>query len=124
MTVSVNPNYKPPKTGSGELRTFVNFYESKSNGPEPGQSAKTSLYKCTAEVYNPSMKDLEVLKASGTEHGITIKIRDPLHDYQPSNKHIVIIDNFRYQDREWNIKDARPDVQNSDFITLVLGDAS
>lgn len=124
MTVSVNPNYKPPKTGSGELRTFVNFYKVKSNGPEPGQTGKTLLYKCTAEVYNPSMKDLEILKASSTKHGITIKIRDPLQDYQPSNKHIVVIDNFRYQNKEWNIKDVRPDVQNSDFIIVVLGDNS
>lgn len=121
MLMTVNPQYKPPKTGAGELRTFVHFVESVNGGPNPGGSHTTNLYSCTAEVYNPSMKDLEVMKSNGTKKGVTIKIRDSLQDYQPSNKHKVKIDDFRYRDIEWDITDVRPDIQSSQFITILLG---
>lgn len=121
MKMTVNPQYKSPKTGAGELKTFVHFLKSANSGPDPGGSNTNDLYSCTAEVYNPSMKDLEVMKANGSKKGVTIKIRDPLQDYQPSNKHKVKIDDFRYEDIEWDITDARPDVQNSKFIIILLG---
>lgn len=124
ILMAIHPNYKPPETGAGQLKTFVHFYEQSNTGPEPGGSTKNDLYTCTAEIYNPSMKDIEVMKVNGTTKGVTIKIRDPLKDYQPSNRHKVKIDNFRYKDITWNITDVRPDIQNSQFITILLGASS
>lgn len=120
----INPQYKPPKTESGDLRTFVTFYDKQSNGPEPSQSSGEKLFECTAEVYKPSMKDLEIMKANGTGKGVTIVIRDPLMDYVPTNKHKVTIHDRRFQDEEWEVTDVRPDLQNNKFITILLGATS
>lgn len=122
--MAIHPNYKPPETGSGELKTYVEFFGKGSSGPEPGGGDLDSLYDCTAEVYNPSMKDIEVMKVNGTKKGITLKIRDPLTDYIPSNKHHVKIYDFRYKDITWDITDVRPDIQNSQFIVILLGASS
>ena len=117
----MNRPYKKPVTDIGELRTPVEFYESKTSGPEPNQTGLTKLFYCYAEVYNPSMKDLEIMHSTSVKQGITIKIRDPLTDYQPQSHHVVIIDDFRYKNMQWNITDIRTDVQNSEFITVLLG---
>lgn len=124
MKMPINPRYKPPQTGSGELRTYVTFYDKQSSGPEPSQISGAKLFECTAEVYKPSMKDLEIMKANGTEKGVTIIIRDPLADYLPTNKHKVTIHDRRFQDVEWEITDIRPDLQNNKFITILLGATS
>lgn len=122
--MAIHPNYKPQETTSAKLKTPVEFFEKSSSGPEPGKGDLNHLYTCTAEVYNPSMKDLEVMKVNGTEKGVTIKIRDPLTDYIPSNKHHVKINDFRYKDITWNVTDVRPDIQNSQFIVILLGASS
>lgn len=123
--MAINPNYKPPKTGAGELKTPVSFYKYKSSGPEPnGPNLSELLYDCTAEVYNPSMKDLEVLKVNGVKHGMTIKIRDPLQSFIPKTNHVVKINDFRYDDTIWNIVEVRPDIQDGRFITILLGVSS
>ena len=124
MKLPINPRYKPPKTGSRELRTYVTFYGTQDNGPEPSQTSGAKLFECTAEVYKPSMKDLEVMKANGTEKGLTIKIRDPLEDYVPTNKHKVTVHDRHFKDDEWEITDIRPDPQHNKFIVILLGATS
>lgn len=124
MKLPINPRYKPPETGSGDLGTYVIFYGKKSTGPEPNQSSGKEVFTCTAEVYKPSMKDLEIMKVNGTKKGMTIKIRDPQKDYIPSNEHRVFIDDYRFEGIEWNITDVRPDIQNNKFITILLGASS
>lgn len=118
----INPNYKPPKTGAGELKTPVSFLKKKASGPDPNAPEQPEkLYNCTAEIYSPSIKDWEVMKANGVKQGVTIIIRDPLKTYIPKNHHLVEIEDFRYEDITWNIVEIRPDIQNNQFITLLLG---
>lgn len=120
--MAINPKYKPPKTGAGELKTPVSFYAKKSTGPDPNASEELEeLYKCTAEIYNPSMKDREVMKVNEVKQGVTIIIRDPMTTYIPRNNHLVNIEDFRYKDITWEIVEIRPDIQNSQFITILLG---
>ncbi len=54
------------------------------------------------------MKDIEILNAKGTKEGLTIKIRDPHQDYIPTNKHKVIVDDYRVlpTGKEWEIVDV------------------
>lgn len=38
--------YKPPRVKTGDLRTFITFYEyAPNNGPEPGESEKRFFMK-------------------------------------------------------------------------------
>lgn len=120
--MAINPKYKPKEIVAGELNTPVSFFEFKpSDGPEPGEEKKEELYNCTCLVYNPSSKDRDILQSKGTKEAVTIKIRDPYTDYLPSNKHKVVLDDFRYKDKVWDIVDHAPDIENNDFVKIILG---
>lgn len=125
--MAISQNYKRPKTGGAELRTPVFFYAYVPNeGPFPGESQEKILHKAMAEVYNPSMKDWELLNTKNTKRAVTINIRDPLNEYQPSNKHIVELQDFHFLDEKekfirWNIIDVQPNPKDSRFIKIILG---
>ncbi|MGX7174837.1 phage head-tail adapter protein [Enterococcus saigonensis] len=127
MMLAISQNYKRPKTGGAELRTPVFFYAYvPNNGPFPGESQEKILHKAMAEVYNPSMKDWELLNTKNTKRAVTINIRDPLNEYQPSNKHIVELQDFHFLDEKekfirWNIIDVQPNPKDSRFIKIILG---
>lgn len=122
MRMAIQPNYKKPKVTSGELNTPVTFFGKDSNkGFYPGEDEKKPIFSCFALVYSPSMKDMEVLNSKGTQEGMTIKIRDPHEEYIPTNKHIVVIDDFRSKGKEWNVIDVSPDFENNSFIKIILG---
>lgn len=90
----INSKYIRPKIVAGDLNTPVTFFEFKpSDGPEPGDEEKETLYDCTALVYDPSIKDRDLLNGIGTKEAVTIKIRDPLLIiYQvTSTKHNLMI---------------------------------
>lgn len=109
------------KSRTGKLNTKVAFWQYKPNsGPEPGEREKKILYKARAEVYDPSMKDLEILNGKGTKKAVTIIIRDPRGKYVPTNKHYVEIEDYRLSE-SWNIIDVRPDITGNRFLTIVLG---
>lgn len=123
----IHPNYKKPKINSGSLKTRVEFWGFVPNdGPEPGEEKNEKLYECFSLAYNPSIKDMEILNAKGTKEGLTIKIRDPHQDYIPTNKHKVVIDDYRALPigKEWEIIDVSPDFEDNRFIKIVLGATS
>lgn len=125
----MKPQFKPNKTGSGELRTPVVFYEYvPDDSPFPTESELKLVYSCFAEPYNASMKDLEILNGIGAKKSVTINIRDTFGEYYPSNEHYVEVQDYRYgklvdgvmvYDR-FNVIDVRPDLTNNDFITVLL----
>lgn len=120
--MAVNPNYKQPKTGSGDLRIPVSFcLFTPDEGPEPGESRKKVLHRCMCEAYNPSMKDLAVLDAKGTSEAVTVRIRDTAGEYLPSNKHFAELDDRRYSGKVFSLIDVRPDLKDSRFTTILLG---
>lgn len=120
--MAINPNYKPKKITAGALNTPVSFFEFKpSDGPEPGEEEKEELYNCSCLVYDPSSKDRVILQSKGTKEAVTIKIRDPYIDYLPNNEHKVILDDFRYKDKVWDIVDHAPDLEHNDFVKIILG---
>lgn len=125
--MAFNPNYKRLKTGAGELRTPVSFYEEgPGDGPEPGDEELRRLHQTMAEVYNPSMKDWELLDTKNTKRAVTINIRDPLKEYQPTNKHLVEIEDLHFMKNErefirWNVIDVQPSPRDSRLIKIILG---
>jgi hypothetical protein len=113
--------YKPPTTTNGDLRIPITFFSKvPTDGFGPGSIKQNELFSTFAEIYNPSMKDLEIMKATETKEALTLRIRDPLQSYQPTNKHFVRIDDFRYPSKEWNIIDIRPDFVDQRFIVILL----
>ncbi|WP_424685141.1 phage head-tail adapter protein [Enterococcus sp.] len=125
--MAIDPNFKRLKTGAGQLRTPVSFYEYKpGDGLEPGDVEKKRLHQTMAEVYNPSMKDWELLNHTNTKRGVTINIRDPLKEFQPTNKHIVEIQDFHFMKNDdeflrWNVIDVQPNPRDSRLIKIILG---
>lgn len=118
IKLPINSKYKRPEIVAGDLNTPVTFFEFKpSNGPEPGDEQEKELYACTALVYNPSMKDRDIL---GTKEGVTIKIRDPHQSYIPTNKHKVKIQDFRYEKKTWEIVDVSLDLETNSIVKIVL----
>lgn len=121
--MAINPNYKPPKTGAGELRVPVSFYLfAPQDGPEPGESKQKLLHKCMCEAYNPSIKDLTVMDTKGTKEGVTVKIRDTRGEYLPSNKHFAELEDYRYSGKVFSVIDVRPDLTDNRFIIILLGE--
>ncbi len=116
--------YKPPRITTGDLRTPVVFFEYVPNdGPEPGQNKKEILHECMAQIYKPSMKDIEILKVNDTADGMTLQVRDTKGAYTPTNKHYVEILDYRYKKKVWNVIDVSYDFEDNRFIKIVLGDA-
>lgn len=117
-----NQKYKPKEITTGDLKTPVVFFEFKpSKGPEPGDVKKKELFECFSLAYKPSMKDMDIMRATDTKEGLTIKIRDPQQEYQPTNKHFVEIQDYRYKDQIFNIIDVAYDLENNEFIKVILG---
>ena len=114
--------YKPRKTNSGDLKTPVAFFDFQaSDGPEPDETKILLLHTCYAEIYSPSMKDLELLKSKETKQAITINIRDTKGEYIPNIKHFVEVDDYRYRGLTWNVISVTYDMTDNSFIKLVLG---
>ena len=115
--MALNPNYKRLKTGAGELRTPVSFYEEgPGDGPEPGDEELRRLHQTMAEV----------LDTKNTKRAVTINIRDPLKEYQPTNKHLVEIEDLHFMKNErefirWNVIDVQPNPRDSRLIKIILG---
>lgn len=119
----MNKKYKPPEISTSDLKTPVTFFEYQPvNGPEPNEEEKTILHKCYALVYNPSMKDREILKTNETKQGLTIKIRDTKGEYLANNNHFVEIGDYRYPNKIWNVIDVSYGFEDNRFLKIVLGD--
>lgn len=109
------------KSRTGKMNTIVYFWEYRPHkGPEPGEKEKEILYKARAEIYEPSMKDREILNGIDTKKAVTVVIRDPRRAYTPSNKHYVEINDYRLCGK-WNVIEVRNDITENRFITILLG---
>lgn len=120
----MNHKFRLKKTTTGHLRTPVVFYRyESSNSPEPTENEILEAHKCLAEVYSPSMKDIELMKVTDTKNAMTIVIRDTKGEYLPVNNDYVEILDYRYPEKRWNILDVRYDLTDNNFITILLGDS-
>ena len=114
--------YKRRKVNSGDLRTPVTFYEQTPNDDgEPGNMPTVAVFDAWAQVYGASEKDRTYLSTNDKSEAVTIKIRDPGAEFVPrADTQTVSIDDYRYQNKDWNIKNVRPDFENNEFIVIVL----
>ena len=114
--------YKKPEAQNGDLRTPLTFYTSKVEEGVDGRdvSYKKAFYTM-GQVYSPSMKDIEIASGKAMRAKMTLKIRDPLADYQPENQHFVEVEDIRLTNKKWQIIDIRPDYDNRDFLIVIIG---
>ncbi|HEL1612376.1 phage head-tail adapter protein [Streptococcus suis] len=110
---------------NGDLRSPVVFYSSTvEEGLDGRDMAFEKVFSTFADVYNPSLKDLEISKSKGVKASLTLVIRDPLTAYVPKNQHFVEILDLRYAGQKWEILDIRPRFDERSFLTIVLGGGS
>nr|DAE07885.1 MAG TPA: head closure knob [Siphoviridae sp. ct7xv9] len=114
--------YKKPEAQNGDLRTPLTFYTSQVEEGVDGRdvSYKKAFYTM-GQVYSPSMKDIEIASGKSMRAKMTLKIRDPLADYQPENQHFVEVEDIRLTNKKWQIIDIRPDYDNRDFLIVIIG---
>ena len=119
------------ETGNGDLRTPVVFYAAQlREGLDGREMAYERVFMTFAEVYNPSMKDVELLRnqniqgGKGIRMGVTIKIRDPLSSFFPDTTHFVELIDQRWAGRKWEVVAVRPSFDERQFLTVVLGGGS
>lgn len=126
---------KRETTHNGTLNTQVtfqrigvadDFYES--------ETVVEEAFTTWAQVYKANHQDLEDLKGRFAKNAlalesikskavvsyVTIKIRDPLSDFQPTNSDQVIIKDERYSDRSWEVVEVQPDFYNRGYLVIHL----
>lgn len=114
--------YKKPESQNGDLRTPITFYTSKVKEGVDGRdmSYKKAFYTM-GQVYSPSFKDIEIATGKSMKAKMTLKIRDPLTDYQPENRHFVEVGDIRLVGKKWQVIDVRLDYDNRDFLIVIIG---
>lgn len=114
--------YKKPEAQNGDLRTTLTFYTSKvEEGLHGRDVSHEKAFFTMGQVYSPSFKDIEIATGKSMQAKMTLKIRDPLSDYQPKNEHFVEVGDIRLGGKKWQIIDVRPDFDNRDFLIVVIG---
>ena len=117
-----NYRYKKPELQNGDLRTPLTFYTSKvEEGVDGRDVSSKKAFSTMGQVYSPSFKDIEIATGKAMKAKMTLKIRDPLSDYQPKNEHFVEVGDIRLSGKKWQIIDVRPDFDNRDFLIVVIG---
>lgn len=112
---------KKIRTGNGELKTGINFFTCATDDSLDGRDTTAELvYTTRGEVYNPSSKDIEIASMRKVEAKMTLKIRDPLKQYRPSNADFVEILDSRIKGK-LGIIDVRPDFNDRKFLIIVAG---
>lgn len=108
-----------------DLNTRIQFFEYTPNeGPEPGEVEKAVLWECWAEVYEPSVKDIESLSETNVFYSVTVRFRDARREFKPNNEHYLSILDESYKDNDgnyirFNIKKIHPDAKSKQFIKVV-----
>lgn len=111
------PTFSRKKTTNGTLRTPVTFYEAYKTGPYPNSKDKQEVYRCFGEIYNPSIKDIEIMNAQGVSSGLTLIIRDTQGEFIPTQDHIIKINNRYFGNTEYRIIDLSP---TNNLLKLIL----
>ncbi|WP_449160831.1 phage head-tail adapter protein [Streptococcus sp.] len=114
--------YKNPETQNGDLRTPLTFYTSKiKKGVDGRDVSYEKAFYTMGQIYSPSMKDFEIATGKAMKAKMTLKIRDPLTNYQPESRHFVEVGDIRLVGKKWQIIDVRPDYDNRDFLIVIIG---
>ena len=104
-----------------EMKDRVSFVSFKKTGPYPeDEKQEVELYSSFAKIYNPSIKDLEIMKVTESVKGLTLIIRDPFRAYEIANNHFIKVSNKYYSNKYFNIIEIRPNTPIDNYLTLLL----
>ena len=128
-------NFKSETTHNGTLKTFVTFKRMKvSDDFYEENVVEEDAFSAWAGIYDVSIQDLDSLKGRFSKNALalesikskavktllTLKIRDPLEEYQPKNSDTAIVDDPRFKNKVWDVIDYRPDFYNRQFLVIYL----
>ncbi|HDZ8650465.1 TPA: hypothetical protein RUU96_002559 [Staphylococcus aureus] len=105
-----------------EFKDRAYFYQFVHKGPYPNEAEETMLYRCFCKLYNPSMKDREVLKTTTSNTGVTLIMRSPYSEYLPKTNHFVKLDKEIYASKVFNIIEVRQNTPYLGYDTVVLSE--
>lgn len=112
---------KKQTTSNSDLRTLAHFYRSSvGTSIYDHDQIQAEVYRTWAEVYNPSIKDIEVMKVKSVKAAVTLKMRDPQTGYFPQNNDLVILDDVRYEGKQWQVTDIRSDFNDRRWLIILL----
>lgn len=127
---------KRETTHNGTLNKLITFYRT-TVSEEFYETDKVTKkkYKAWGEVSEMSFQDLENLKGRFTKNAlalesikskavksfVTVKIRDSLGEYLPTNSDMVKIQDQRYEELEWEVLEVKPDLRDSRYLIISLG---
>ncbi|CYU68544.1 TPA: hypothetical protein ACHU8I_000358 [Streptococcus suis] len=127
--------FKRETTHNGTLRTLVTFKRMKVSDDFYESNAETGeSFSAWGEVHDVTFQDLESLKGRFSKNALalesikskaikayaTVKIRDPLEDFQPKNSDKVVIHDERFSGKEWDVIDVQPDLYNRMYLVIFL----
>ena len=100
------------------LDDYIIFNESVSDGPEAGYGEDAEVYKCFAELYEPSQKDVQLGNLETVKQSVTAIIRDACPQFRPSVRNTFTIQTGLYKGMHFNIKHVAPAKVNG-YIKVV-----
>lgn len=127
--------FKRETTHNGTLRTLVTFKRMKVSDDFYEFNAETGeSFSAWGEAHDVTFQDLESLKGRFSKNALalestkskaikayaTVKIRDPLEDFQPKNSDKVVIHDERFRGKEWDVIDVQPDLYNRMYLVIFL----
>lgn len=109
---------RQPITTGDQDKPIVFFEEGVNAGPEVGSDETAIHFRCMAEVYESSMKDVEAHSTVSAKNLITVKIRDTYGDYLPKTHHKFRIEHYNYPG-DYNVINVSPDTRDKGFMKIV-----
>ena len=128
-------SFKRETTHNGTLKTFVTFRRMKvADSFYETEEVDAVAFSTWAEIYDVSIQDLDSLKGRFSKNALalesikskavktllTLKIRDPMGEFQPRSSDTVVVNDSRFRDQSWEVIDYRPDFYNRRFLVIYL----
>lgn len=99
------------------LKDYITFYDVVNSGPEPGMGTTEEVFKASAEIYEPSVKDVQLGNLELDKTSITVIIRNSFPEYVPNVKQTFTVNTGMYQGMTFNIKNVSP--KDANFMKIV-----
>ena len=99
------------------LKDVITFYKIVSSGPEAGSGTPEEVFKAYAEIYQPSVKDVQLGNLETEKTSITVIIRNSYPEYLPKVNETFKVETGMYTGLNFDINTVAP--VDEGFIKIV-----
>ena len=100
------------------LNYRVTFFSVVDDGPEAGMSEFKEIYQCSALMYEPTQKDVQLGNLELEKNSVVLNIRNAYPQYTPRVKEVFTVHNGIYAGMSFNIKNVAP-AKKSGYVKVV-----